>query len=90
MALSLNLLGDVRAELDERMLGRVFLETPDYRSLVAATSGRIVVGRRGTGKSAMMRRLILDLSKEKQVIVVAIAPDDDHILGLRPLLAYFW
>lgn len=89
MSLSLTLLGDVRAESDLQMLSRVFLETPDYRSLVAATEGRIVVGRRGTGKSALMHRLESDLVNDKQIILLSIAPDDDQIIGLRPLLAFF-
>jgi hypothetical protein len=48
-----NPLGDIRAENDYVMLDQVFYETPDYRSLIEDHTRRIVVGRRGTGKSAL-------------------------------------
>ena len=47
-----NILGDLRAEFDHRMLQSAFLETADYKTLIDTTDRPIVVGRRGTGKSA--------------------------------------
>lgn len=52
-----NPLGDVRAEADHSMLSRAFYETPDYLSLIESDEKSIVVGRRGTGKSALNYRL---------------------------------
>jgi hypothetical protein len=47
------ILGDLRAEADGQMLRRAFLETADYRTLIETSDRPIVVGRRGTGKSAL-------------------------------------
>ena len=48
-----NPLGDIRAEADHEMLGHSFIETPDYKTLISATDRAVVVGRRGSGKSAL-------------------------------------
>lgn len=52
-----NALGDVRAEADDKMLRQAFVETPDYRALIESHDRIIVVGRRGTGKSALVQQL---------------------------------
>ena len=48
-----NLLGAPRAEIDNKMLDAAFVETPDFRALVNTKDFNFVVGRRGTGKSAL-------------------------------------
>ena len=52
-----NLLGDLRAEFDRSMLTAAFLETADYKTLIDTTDRPVVIGRRGTGKSALADRL---------------------------------
>ena len=52
-----NPLGDVRAEVDHAMLSKAFLETPDYLTLLESDEKVVVVGRRGTGKSALTYKL---------------------------------
>jgi len=48
-----NILGSLRAEADREMLKMAFLETADSSALTKTTDFNIVVGRRGTGKSAL-------------------------------------
>ncbi|WP_157380850.1 hypothetical protein [Burkholderia ubonensis] len=52
-----NILGDVRAENDRQMLDQAFFEWQDYKILFEADDRFVVVGRRGTGKSALTYRL---------------------------------
>ncbi|MBB6557500.1 hypothetical protein HNP48_000164 [Acidovorax soli] len=81
-----NPLGDIRAEADHPMLGKSFYETPDYLSLLASDEKVVVVGRRGTGKSALTYRLGKQWSKEKNDVLVTVAPDEHHTLALIPLV----
>lgn len=48
-----NILGSLRAEADQEMLAMAFIETSDSSALTNTTDFNIVVGRRGTGKSAL-------------------------------------
>ena len=50
-------LGQGRAEEDSEMLEQAFVETTDYRMLIEGDGRRVVVGRRGTGKSALALKL---------------------------------
>lgn len=45
-----NVLGDIRAEQDTKMLDQAFWESSDYRSLLESYDRPIVVGRRGLVK----------------------------------------
>jgi predicted TIM-barrel enzyme len=71
-----NILGDVRAEHDREMLQRAFLEWQNHLSLFEATDRFIVVGRRGTGKSALTYRL-QKMWQERKVIPLVIAPEEE-------------
>jgi MoxR-like ATPase len=82
-------LGDIRAEFDHVMLERAFIETPDYRTLLESGEGKVVVGRRGTGKSALTYRLAQEWGREKANIVITIAAEEDQIIGVRPFLQVF-
>lgn len=84
-----NLLGDLRAEADREMLGQVFLETADYRSLIETSDRIIVVGRRGTGKSALTLRLRNDWKKRNNTEVIKITPEEHQVIGIRPLVKLF-
>ena len=82
-------LGDLVAEHDTEMLQRAFYETCDYKSLLQTTDCPIVVGRRGTGKSALAYRLEWFWRKDKDSAVVNVTPDETQVYGLRKILALF-
>lgn len=83
-----NLFGDVRAEHDHEMLDTSFHESQNYRTLIESRDRFIVVGRRGTGKSALTYKLSKDW-KLKKFGVLVIAPAEEHVIGLRPVAALF-
>ena len=83
------LLGDLRAESDHAMLDQVFIQTPDFRTLLESNDRKVVVGRRGTGKSALTYELSRHWLREKSNIVVTLAADEDQVIGIRPLLQVF-
>jgi hypothetical protein len=83
-----NALGDLRAEADARMLQRAFLETPDYRTLIETSDRLLIVGRRGTGKSALTQALER-YWRAANAPVVNLRPEEHHIIGVRPLVELF-
>ena len=84
-----NILGDIRAEGDGKMLQVAFYETPDFRTLIESAERPIVVGRRGTGKSALCLHLAKYLRQGKSTTVIEIVPHEDQVIGTRPLLSRF-
>ena len=82
-----NPLGDVRAEADHAMLSQAFFETPDYLTLLDSHDKVVVVGRRGTGKSALTYSLQKQWSTVKTNTVLIVAPDEHHTLALRPWIS---
>jgi hypothetical protein len=86
---NINVLGDIRAEHDKHMLELAFYETPDYRTLIESTDRPIVVGRRGTGKSALCYQLKKYWRKGRNTTVVEIVPEEDQVIGIRPSLGRF-
>jgi hypothetical protein len=84
-----NSLGDLRAEADGDMLSRAFLETADFRTLIETSDRTIVVGRRGTGKSALALRISGHWQGDNRVRVVRISPEEYHVIGARPLVNHF-
>ena len=84
-----NLLGDLRAEYDHSMLERAFYESPDYRSLIESGDRSVIVGRRGTGKSALFFKLKGRWESSDRTRVVTIAPEDYEIIGLHGVLHPF-
>lgn len=84
----INPFGDVRAERDHKMLDKAFLESQNYRTLFESRDRFIVVGRRGSGKSALTYRLSKDWTARKFTTIV-IAPDEEQVIGLRPIAESF-
>lgn len=84
-----NPLGDLRAEADGRMLKEAFYESPDFRTLLDSGDRTIVVGRRGTGKSALHLRLKAHWEQEGGTRVLAISPEEFEVLALRRELERF-
>lgn len=77
-----NILGDVRAEQDHAMLDVAFYDWQDYKILFEAEDRFVVVGRRGTGKSALTYKLKKEWI-EKKTFVIVIAPEEEDVIGLR-------
>lgn len=84
-----NVLGDIRAEHDSNMLDVTFWETSDYKSLLESYDKPIVVGRRGTGKSALAYMLSKYWATKKNTTVLKIAPEEEQIIGLRDTFEQF-
>lgn len=84
----INIFGDVRAEQDHNMLDSSFYESQNYRTLFESRDRFIVVGRRGTGKSALTYRLSKDWAAQKNTTLV-IAPAEEQVIGLRPVASMF-
>ncbi|HED4444508.1 TPA: ATP-binding protein, partial [Pasteurella multocida] len=68
--------GDTTAENDHVMLQSAFIETPDFRTLIESDDRTIVVGRRGTGKSALFIRLQKHWALNKKILVLSFSPED--------------
>ena len=71
------------------MLDLAFLETPEYKTLIETGDRAVVVGRRGTGKSALAYRLAEHWRRVPSTTVVEIAPDEDQIVALRGQIELF-
>lgn len=70
------------------MLDISFFESQNYRTLFESRDRFIVVGRRGTGKSALTYRLSKDWADRKNSTLV-IAPTEEQVFGLRPVASLF-
>lgn len=81
--LRMSLLGEQTAENDGKLLISNFVETPEYRSILETKDSTVVVGRRGTGKSAMFSKLRDFWSSQKSTNVIAIAPEDFQTIRFR-------
>jgi len=84
-----NVLGDLRAEADGNMLSRAFLETADYRTLIETSDRTVIVGRRGTGKSALTLMLEAHWSHSDDTEVIKITPDEHQTIGVRSQIGLF-
>jgi hypothetical protein len=80
------LLGAAQAEADAHMLKRAFIETADYQALRFTSDFNYVVGRRGTGKSAIFGRLKEEFASDTSAILLAEQPEDYEMLELQSLL----
>ena len=77
-----NVLGDLRAEHDHNMLGLAFYKSPDYRSLIESGDLPIIVGRRGTGKSALFYQVKKQFKADENCVIIEINPEEHEMLGL--------
>nr|WED67601.1 ATP-binding protein [Pectobacterium colocasium] len=84
-----SLLGEQTAENDGKLLLENFIETPEYRSVIETKDSTVVVGRRGTGKSAMFAKLSNHWGSQKATNIIAIAPEDYQTIGFRGLFKIF-
>ncbi|MEE4962431.1 ATP-binding protein [Pseudomonas alliivorans] len=83
-----NVLGDIRAEHDA-MLEESFWQTADYKALLESHDRSIVVGRRGTGKSALVHMLSKHWHSKPKTHALIITPVEEQIIGLRDVVTLF-
>lgn len=83
------ILGNIRAENDIKMLDEAFLETDDYKAIINSPDRSVVVGRRGTGKSALVYSLDKYWRSQNKTWVISIVPGEAQIIGLRDIVALF-
>lgn len=84
-----SLLGEQTAENDGKLLFANFIETPEYRSIIETKDSTVVVGRRGTGKSAMFAKLKEFWGGQKGSNVIAVSPEDYQTINFRALFNIF-
>ncbi|MBL8370641.1 MAG: ATP-binding protein [Burkholderiaceae bacterium] len=75
-------IGDGRAEYDHNMLDQAFYEWSDYKALLSDSTRYVVVGRRGTGKSALVYKLSQQWKAEKK-FCLEINPNEEELIGFR-------
>jgi nucleoside phosphorylase len=75
-------LGNGRAEADNAMLEKAFYETPDFEAIKRMTHS-IVVGRRGTGKSALFRKAVEWFHSSDDHIVTKHVPEEHQAIALQ-------
>ena len=78
-----NSLGDIRAENDHLMLDKAFYEIPEYRTLIEKEGRYVVVGRRGTGKSAIYYKLQQYFRVIPKTCIIELVPNEAEVIGLR-------
>lgn len=82
-----NVLGVARAEADNDMLNRAFIETSDFQALRDTDHFNFVVGRRGTGKTALFLRSLEEFKRgHKKVFTHRLKPEEHDSLALLGLL----
>ena len=84
-----SLLGEQTAENDRCLLLNNYIETSEYRAILETKDSTVVVGRRGTGKSAMFLKLIDMWTKDKHSKIITISPEDSHTLYFRGIFTEF-
>ena len=82
-----NLLGNTRAEND-KLLDLTFYESSEFTLLKQDNSRYIVVGRRGTGKSALFIKLAEEFERQR-AFIRRVAPEEEEVLALRHYLEKF-
>ena len=83
---SVNVLGVARAEADNEMLQRAFVETSDFQALRNTDDFNFIVGRRGTGKTALFLRGLEEFERDKKIFAHRLKPDEHDSLALLSLL----
>jgi hypothetical protein len=78
-----NIFGSARAENDNKMLKEAFVETSDYHALTRTSDYNFVVGRRGTGKSALYIKTSEYFSSNKAVFLFNERIIEHEILSLQ-------
>lgn len=78
-----NILGELTAEADGRMLSTAFYESRNYRELVRGNDFRFVVGRRGAGKSALFKKVAESVEKEPGIKLLKERPAEEKVVAFQ-------
>jgi hypothetical protein len=81
-----NILGAARAEKDASMLALAYVETADYKALTTTNDFNFVVGRRGTGKSALFKKVVAYYEGDRGIIAISDTPQEHHTLEIQQIL----
>ena len=82
-------LGDITAENDHLMLDKAFFESPDFKTIAESSDRSVIVGRRGTGKSALQYKLGSYWKSNGKSFVFPITPDETQVIGIRDIVGIF-
>jgi len=75
-------IGDVAAENEIRDLQRYFVRTPQYQQAIQGHA-RLVVGRKGTGKTAIFYGIYDKVSKNRDILCIDLKPEGHQFVKLR-------
>lgn len=78
-------LGQYTAENEESSLHCYFLKTDEFRRTLRG-EGRIIVGRKGTGKTAIFNQMNRQLSSDASAIVIDLKPEEFQLLKFKELV----
>ncbi len=81
-----NLLGAARAESDHKMLNAAFVQTHDFKALSQTNDFNFVVGRRGTGKTALFIKVAEHFDNDSHVYLHKVRPEEYSALSFRSAL----
>ena len=81
-----NLLGGARAEVDSKMLDSAFIATHDFQALANTKDFNFVVGRRGTGKSALFFKVSKYIKENKIGHVYCKTPAEYEAIELQSVI----
>lgn len=81
--------GNNTAEGDTKLLEKAFFPTPEFHSIVSSPSSLVVVGRRGSGKSAIFQELQRRYSSDGSSLLIPLKPEQYDIYGIRSFLKLF-
>src|SRR5437868_2214269 len=84
-----NVLGASRAEADTAMLERAFVETADYRALIETQDFNFVVGRIGTGKSALFQKVKLHYRANSQIFLISEIPEEHNMIEFQQIINHY-
>lgn len=79
--LPLRSFGQYVAEYEREELTDYFVETSEFRSILAGDA-KVFVGRKGTGKTATMSQAVIELRKDRRHLVVSVKPSAYELAGL--------
>ncbi|WP_147439299.1 P-loop ATPase, Sll1717 family [Corallococcus sp. CA049B] len=78
-----NVLGEATAEADKYMLENAFYQSRNYLELIHGSDFRFVVGRRGSGKSALFHKVTEALKATGEAILITEKPSEEKTAALQ-------
>ncbi|WP_126494463.1 P-loop ATPase, Sll1717 family [Sphingosinicella microcystinivorans] len=81
-------LGGTAAENEFRRLSEYFVETPAFRAAIEG-EGRIVIGRKGSGKTAIFTEMATQLGKNRKSLILSLKPDGYQLRKFKDNLINF-